>query len=205
MATKKSAKEVIFDNSNWKTRKPRYDVAEANFGRVLAVRMAPGDDLYGTTLKIIKEKGMKAGVIISVAASLQRATLRNVWQFPNPWPIKDECRIFTPIEGPLELLQMSGNITQTENGEPYLHAHATISMGRPEATCFGGHLVEGCIIFSTCEMVIAEIDNLAFMRIMDKQTKVGEVYGIPTGGMSNAEIKKEVAQRKERPSAHGKK
>jgi predicted DNA-binding protein with PD1-like motif len=205
MATKKTAKEVIFDNTNWKTRKPRYDVAEANFGRVLAVRMAPGDDLYGTTLKIVKEKGIKAGVIISVAASLQRATLRNVWQFPNPWPISNECRIFTPIEGPLELLQMSGNITQTEDGEPYLHAHVTISMGRPEATCFGGHLVEGCTIFSTCEMVIAEIDNLAFLRLMDKQTKVGEVYGIPTGGMSNAEIKKEAARRKARPSPHGKK
>lgn len=203
MVTKKSAKEVIFDDSNWKTRTPRYDVAEANFGRVLAVRMAPGDDLYGTTVKICKEKGVKAGVIVSVAASLQRATLRNVWQFPNPWPINDECRIFTPIEGPLELLQMSGNITQTEKGETYLHAHATISMGRPEATCFGGHLVEGCTIFSTCEMVIAEIDNLAFMRLMDKQTKVGEIYGIPTGGMSQAKIAKEVARRKARPSPHG--
>ena len=152
-------KLTSFDNSNWKTRKARYDVAEAGIGRVLAIRMAPGDDLFGTTLKICQEKGVKAGVILSVAASLQKAVLRNVWQFPNPFPINDDCRIFTPINGPLELLQMSGNITETEAGEPYLHAHVTISMGRPEATCFGGHLVEGCTIFSTCEMVIAELSR----------------------------------------------
>ncbi len=198
-----ASKKPIFDNSNWKTRKPRYDVAEANFGRVLAIRMAPGDDLYGTTMKICREKGIKSGVIISVAASLQKAVLRNVWQFPDPFPITDECRIFTPINGPLELLQMSGNITQTEKGEPYLHAHATISMGRPEATCFGGHLVEGCTIFSTCEMVIAEIENLAFMRLMDNHTRVGEVYGIPLNGKSQEDIRKAAAKRKARPKPSG--
>ena len=202
MATKK---KDIFDNTNWETRTPRYDVAEANFGRVLAIRMAPGDDLYGTTLKICEEKGLKSGVIVSAAASLRHARLRNVWQFPDPWPINEECRIFTPINGPLELLQMSGNITQTEKGVPYLHAHATISMGRPEATCFGGHLVEGCTIFSTCELVIAEIDNLAFMRLLDKQTRVGEVYGIPTNGKTKAQIQKEISRRKARPNPHGKK
>jgi predicted DNA-binding protein with PD1-like motif len=207
MATKKSAQaqEVIFDETDWKKRTPRYDVAEARLGRVLTIRMAPGDDLYGTTLKICAERGVKAGVILSVAASLRRATLRNVWQFPNPWPINSDCRIFTPIEGPLELLQMSGNITQTEDGKPYLHAHVTISMGRPEATCFGGHLVEGCTIFSTCEMVLAEIEDLAFMRLLDKQTKVGEVFGIPVNGKSKAEIKKEISRRKARPNPHGKK
>ena len=161
-----------FDNSNWKTRKARYDVAEAGIGRVLAIRMAPGDDLFGTTLKICQEKGVKAGVILSVAASLQKAVLRNVWQFPNPFPINDDCRIFTPINGPLELLQMSGNITETEAGEPYLHAHVTISMGRPEATCFGGHLVEGCTIFSTCEMVIAELSR-HLLHALDGQAHPG--------------------------------
>ena len=67
MPTKKSAQEVIFDNTDWKKRTPRYDVAEASLSRVLAIRMAPGDDLYGTTLKICEDRGVKAGVILSVA------------------------------------------------------------------------------------------------------------------------------------------
>ena len=197
------AKKGIFDNSNWKTRKPRYDVAESRIGRVVALRMAPGDDLFGTTLKICREKGIKAGVVLSAAASLQRATLRNVWQFPDPFPINDDCRIFTPLNGPLELLQMSGNITQTEAGEPYLHAHVTISLGRPEATCFGGHLVEGCTIFSTCEMMIAELEDVALMRVMDKHTKVGEAYGIELNGKSPAEVKRAISKRKARPRPSG--
>lgn len=196
-----ASKKGIFDNSNWKTRKARYDVTEARIGRVFAIRMAPGDDLYGTTLKICKEKGVKAGVILSAAASLQKAMLRNVWQFPDPFPITNECRIFTPLNGPLELLQMSGNITQTEKGEPYLHAHVTISLGRPEATCFGGHLVEGCTIFSTCELMIAELEDIALMRLMDKHTQVGEAFGIPLNGKTD--LKKEIAKRKARPKPKG--
>ncbi|OGL58187.1 MAG: hypothetical protein A3J27_00900 [Candidatus Tectomicrobia bacterium RIFCSPLOWO2_12_FULL_69_37] len=196
-------KAAIFDNSDWKTRKPRYDVAEAEVGRVLCIRMAPGDDLYGTTLKICREKGVKAGVIVSAAASLQKAVLRNVWKFPDPFPITDDCRIFTPVNGPLELLQMSGNITQTEGGEPYLHAHVTISLGRPEATCFGGHLVEGCTIFSTCEMVLAEISGVAFMRLMDQHTRVGEVYGIPLNGKSPEQVAQAIQKRKARPRPSG--
>lgn len=191
-------KAAIFDSSDWKTRKPRYDVAEARIGRMLCIRMAPGDDLYGTTLKICREKGVKAGIIVSAAASLQKAVLRNVWKFPDPFPITDDCRIFTPLNGPLELLQMSGNITQTEGGEPYLHAHVTISLGRPEATCFGGHLVEGCTIFSTCEMVLAELEDIAFMRLMDQHTRVGEVYGIPLNGKSPDQVKMEIQKRKAR-------
>jgi predicted DNA-binding protein with PD1-like motif len=198
-----ASQRAIFDKTDWKTRKPRYDVAEAGMGRVLAIRMAPGDDLFGTTLKICKERGVRAGVILSAAASLQKAVLRNVWQFPDPFPITDACRIFTPVQGPLELLQMSGNITQTEAGEPYLHAHVTISLGRPEATCFGGHLVEGCAIFSTCEMVIAEMADIAFMRIMDKHTRVGEVFGISRIGKSEVQVKKEIRNRKARPRPAG--
>ena len=76
-------------------------------------------------------------------------------------------------------------------------------MGRPEATCFGGHLVEGCTIFSTCEMVIAELSDISFMRLMDKHTRVGEVFGIETNGKSEAAIKKEITRRKARPKPQG--
>lgn len=193
----------IFDSSNWKTRRRRYDVAESRIGRVLAVRMAPGDDLFGTTLKICREKGVKAGVILSAAGSLQKAVLRNVWKYPNPFPVTDGCRMFTPVNGPLELLQMSGNVTRTEQGEPFLHAHVTISLGRPEATCYGGHLVEGCTIFTTCELMIAELENIALMRLMDKHTRAGELYGISLDDKPPARVKKEIARRKARPRPAG--
>lgn len=178
-------------------------MAESRIGRVLAVRMAPGDDLFGTTLKICREKGVKAGVILSAAGSLQKAVLRNVWKYPNPFPVTDGCRMFTPVNGPLELLQMSGNVTQTEQGEPFLHAHVTISLGRPEATCYGGHLVEGCTIFTTCELMIAELENIALMRLMDKHTRAGELYGISLDDKPPARVKKEIARRKARPRPAG--
>ena len=59
--------------------------------------------------------------------------------------------------------------------------------------------------FQGVKTVVAEIQDLAFMRLLDKQTKVSEVFGIQTNGKSKAEIKKEISRRKTRPSPHGKK
>ena len=198
------ARKPLFDKSDWRKRKPRYDVAEARMGRVFVIRLAPGDDLFGSVLQICADRGVKAGVILSAAASLKKAVLRNVWKYPEPsFPITDACRIFTPVRGPLELLQMSGNITQTEAGESYMHAHVTISLGRPEGTCFGGHLVEGCEIFSTAEIAVAELEDVAMMRLPDRHTRTGEVYAITVGKKSKAQVRKLAEKRKARPKPRG--
>ena len=68
---------------------------------------------------------------------------------------------------------------------------------------YGGHLVEGSEIFSTCEMGIAEIDGIDFMRIMDKHTRVGEIYGIELEGKSYTQVKKAISDRKKRPKPNG--
>jgi predicted DNA-binding protein with PD1-like motif len=47
------------------------------------------------------------------------------------------------LDEPLEVLNLSGNITKGENGEHIVHAHVTL--GRPDYTTLGGHLVEATV------------------------------------------------------------
>ncbi|MFQ5896489.1 MAG: PPC domain-containing DNA-binding protein, partial [Nitrospinota bacterium] len=148
-------------------------------------------------------KGIKNGVILSAAASLHRCILRNVWSVPDPFPITDANRRFTPVEGPLELLHMSGNITHTEDGEVYLHAHVTISLGRPEGVAMGGHLVPGAIIFSTGEVVLAEVEGCEMLRLKDSHTRALEVFPLSLDGLDERARSKAIAARKARPRPPG--
>jgi uncharacterized protein len=57
------------------------------------------------------------------------------------------------IDEQVELLSLVGNIADSEEGTPGLHAHVVV--GRANATTRGGHLVEG-IVRPTMELVIVE-------------------------------------------------
>jgi hypothetical protein len=44
------------------------------------------------------------------------------------------------LDEPLEVLNLSGNIAKGEDGERIVHAHVTL--GRPDCTTLGGHVVQ---------------------------------------------------------------
>lgn len=153
--------------------------AVGQMGRVVVIRLAPGEDILPSLVRIAKAAGIRQAIVIGGAASLTRAHLRNVRRYPAEWPITDEVRVFTKVEGPLELLSLSGNITMLENGEPYIHCHAAISLGTPDGVAYGGHLLPDTLVFSTAELSMVEVTGLEMLRIMDSETKVGEVYPRP--------------------------
>jgi len=50
---------------------------------------------------------------------------------------------------------------------------------------------------------LAEISGVAFMRLMDQHTRVGEVYGIPLNGKSPEQVAQAIQKRKARPRPSG--
>ena len=75
----------------------------------------------------------------------------------------------------MELLALTGNISRIKN-QINIHAHAVVSSGLEDARVFGGHLLEGCIVFSTVEIVLCSIQGMPMLREMDPQTRVVELY-----------------------------
>ncbi len=85
-------------------------------------------------------------------------------------------RIFSSVDGPLELLSLSGNISQTEEGSTYIHCHAAISVGQPDADALGGHLLPNTTVYSTAELSLIEVLGCEILRTDDQETQVPELY-----------------------------
>lgn len=145
--------------------------AKGELGSVIALRLPPGADVYKTVEEVAKSEGITSGLILSGLGALRQVTLRNVRLFPEEYPVQDRHRIYTPKAEPMELLALTGNISQIEN-QILIHAHAVVSSGLDNARAFGGHLLEGCIVFSTAEIVLCSIQGISMLRDMDPQTKM---------------------------------
>lgn len=155
----------------------RYAVGQ--LGRVVVMRLGPGDDILPAILEIAAECGINQAIVIGGAASLTQAKLRNVRRYPEAFPITDEVRIFSSFDGPLELLSLSGNISQNELGQAYIHCHAAISTGQPDASAYGGHLLPETTVYSTAELSLVEVLGCDVLRRNDPETHVGELYFRP--------------------------
>lgn len=149
-------------------------MAEGGLGRVLVMKLAPGSDLLKSIVEVADRENIRAGLVLSGAGSLRRATIRNVKSFPDSFPITDDNRVFTPKDEPLELLSLSGNISRQDD-EVFIHCHITISSGIEDGQAYGGHLVEGCIALVTIEVIIAEITGLQMTRKTDPETQAAEL------------------------------
>jgi len=53
--------------------------------------------------------------------------------------------------------------------------HLHISVSDVNGTVFGGHLKDGCIVRTTCELVIGILDDLTFDRKPDPETGFDEL------------------------------
>lgn len=150
-----------------------------SFGRVLAIRLGPGEDLLPATEQLLLDAGLEQGVILSGVASLHHLTVRNIHRFPAAWPITAEDRRVTTIAGPLEVLAMQGNVAPGDDGL-VIHCHLDVSTGAPPGTTFGGHLMANTIVATTCELFVAELDGLRMRRSRDGDTRAPEIAFGPT-------------------------
>jgi predicted DNA-binding protein with PD1-like motif len=142
--------------------------------RVVAVRLAPGSDLLTGIESIARDEEIRSGVILSCAAFLEQAAFRNVRALPASFPITDEIRFTATHHGPIEVLSLSGNISE-RNNEFFLHAHIAVSLGHQDGRSFGGHLVVGNTVFSTAGVIIGELVGISMQRRYDCRTKNEEL------------------------------
>lgn len=145
-------------------------------GRVLVVRLGPGQDLLGGLTDALDRAGLARGILLGGVASLTRMTVRTIVRFPQQPPITPADRVVTTVEGPLELMSLQGNVVPDEAGATVVHAHVVASLGSPVATeVRGGHLVEGTVVATTAELAIAELLDPTLLRRFDPATRAAEI------------------------------
>ena len=129
--------------------------------RAHAFRLSPGADLKAELARLTEAHGLRAGCIVSCVGSLSQARLR------MPGAI-GEAEVVTTFTEPLEILSLAGTL-----GPDGLHVH--VSLSRRDGACVGGHLVEGCIVNTTAELVIGELPDVEFRRPADPATGYNEL------------------------------
>ena len=117
-----------------------------------AFRLKPGQDLKTEIQELVNEKQIKAGWISTCVGSLTNYNIRFANQ-PNG----------SEGSGHFEIVSLTGTISV--NGS---HLHISISDSTGKTT--GGHLMDGCIVYTTAEIVILSSNELVFKREKDETT-----------------------------------
>ena len=134
-------------------------VAEGRVGRFLVFRLERGSDLLNSIRAAAEEAGVRAGLLICIGG-LSRARL-GFYTGSGHYKALE-------IEGPLELVACIGNLASGPSGELIVHAHACVA--DEEGRSFGGHVLEGCSISPTGELIIVELSGAELRREMDEET-----------------------------------
>jgi len=117
-----------------------------------ALRLRPGEDLRLALERATHRLGLAAGCIVSCVGSLSRARLR----------LAGGERVLER-EGPFEIVALVG--TLSPDG-PHLH----VALADGDGRVLGGHLLEGCLVHTTAEIVLAALDDVGFTRALDPAT-----------------------------------
>jgi len=129
--------------------------------KTYALRLHPDQDLRQALKEFAIAHALQAGCILSAIGSFKQVALRFADQSTN-----------TVLTGRYELLSLNG--TLSVHG---MHIHLAIADSQSHA--FGGHLTEGCIIYTTAEIIIGESEDFVLLRTPDAQTGFLELEVLP--------------------------
>lgn len=120
-------------------------------------RLKPNQDLKKELLHYCQQYHLKAVCVVSGVGSLIRAHIR-----------LSGGKDVVEFQGPFEIVSLTGTLSSEG-----IHVH--ISLGNFEGHVIGGHLMDGCMIYTTAEIVLLEMTDLYFSRVMDEHTGFKEL------------------------------
>lgn len=109
-------------------------------------RLTPGQDLFDSIESFVLQNQIEAGCILSGVGSLTHAVLRLA-----------NREVYNEYQGYFEIVSITGTVSIHGS-----HLHVSISNG--DGVTIGGHLVSGCKIYTTAEIVIAAFSDVVYKR-----------------------------------------
>lgn len=109
-------------------------------------RLPSGQDLFDALESFVKEKNIEAGCVLSSVGSLTRAVIRLA-----------NRSYTTEYTGYFEIVSLTGTVSIHGS-----HLHLSISDG--DGRTIGGHLVSGCKVYTTAEIVLAAFPEIVYKR-----------------------------------------
>ena len=121
------------------------------------VRLRRGQDLMLSIKELCREKNIAAGVVLSAVGCISEGRVRDA-SGVTIREIDDHC----------EIVSLNGTVSAER-------CHLHIALSREDLSTIGGHLCPGCIINTTCELVIGELPGIRYGVEQDAETGYDEL------------------------------
>lgn len=123
----------------------------------LALRLNPQQDLRHELDRLTAEQNWEAACIITCVGSLTQATLRLANQAEE-----------TLYQGHFEIVSLTG--VMSKHG-----SHYHMAIADHTGHVYGGHVLNGCLIYTTAEIIIGTFPDIRFWRKLDPTTGYREL------------------------------
>jgi len=111
-------------------------------------RLKPDEDSFDSIETFVAERHIEAGCVVCSVGSLTHVTLRLA-----------NRDFHTEYTGRFEIVSLTGTVSVHGS-----HLHISISDG--DGKTIGGHLVSGCKVYTTAEIVLAVFEDITYKREM---------------------------------------
>ena len=125
--------------------------------KTICCRLHRGDDLLLSLQKLAQENHIDAAVVLCGVGCVSQARLRDASGIT-----------MRSIDEPCEIVSVTGTVSVNR-------CHVHVSLSREDLSTLGGHLVAGCIVNTTCELVIGVLSGWRFGVEQDEQTGYDEI------------------------------
>lgn len=125
--------------------------------KTVCKRLHRGDDLLKSIQALAQEQHIGAGVVLSAVGCITKGIVRDA-----------SGVALRKIDEPCEIVSLNGTVSE-------VRCHLHIALSKEDLSTVGGHLVEGCIINTTCELVLGILDGRRIGREFDAETGYDEL------------------------------
>ena len=121
------------------------------------IRLKRGEDLMESIKFLCREKNIRAGVVLSGVGCISKGRIRDA-SGVTIREITEHC----------EIVSLNGTVSARR-------CHIHIALSKEDMSTIGGHLCPGCIVNTTCELVIGELPGIAYGVEEDPETGYDEL------------------------------
>jgi len=123
----------------------------------LAARLVKGEDLKKRIQSLCIDNGINTAVILSGVGCLYHAKIRLA-----------DATEYLEAEKDFEIISLTGTVSKG-------YAHIHIGLADEKGNAIGGHLCEGCLVNTTCELVLGILEEYRSDRLFDETTGYNEI------------------------------
>lgn len=147
---------------------------------IIYAHFEPNEDLMIGIKKVVVERKIEAGVVLSITGGLVKARLS---YFPNAGPLEHTAIKFYDIPGPLEASGHGVIGMKSKDGSPYVHVHIDVTNG---SHAIMGHLEEGTLVRSLYKtshftIAMASVEGVNFLMHEDDEMRKKFPERFPVG------------------------